>query len=59
MSPTIAEYCGTVLGNAIKLTMPPQNPGDENFSEHANALEMACAGASIAEVMEPILLPLR
>jgi hypothetical protein len=59
MSPTIAEYCGTVLGNAIKLTMPPQNPGDENFAEHANALEMACAGAGIAEVMEPILLPLR
>lgn len=59
LSPAIGEYCGSVLGNAINLTMPPRNLGDQNFTEHANALKMLCAGAGIAEVMEPILLPLR
>ncbi len=59
MSPTIGEYCGTVLGNAIDFTMPPGNPGDQNVAEHANALKMLCAGTGIAEVMDSILLPLR
>ena len=69
MSNIMGEYCGAVLGNAIKLTMPPGNPGDPNFAEHEKALESLCksppapggggTAAGIAEIMESILLPLR
>jgi hypothetical protein len=67
MSNIMLEYCGAVLGNAIKLTMPPGNPGDTNFAEHEKALETLCKSppapvpteAGIAEIMESILLPLR
>jgi hypothetical protein len=67
MSSLMGEYCGSVLGNAIKLTMPPGNPGDPNSAGHAKALESLCkspptpggTAAGIAEIMQLLLMPLR
>ena len=42
LSTQLPGYCGSVLQNAINRTMPPNNPGDPEFSEHANALLDAC-----------------
>lgn len=62
MSSLIGEYCGTVLDNAIKLTMPPKNPADPDFAEHENALKALCNSPpvpGISEIMQLLLMPLR
>jgi hypothetical protein len=67
MSSLMAEYCGTVLLNALNRTMPPGNPaygslGNDADKAHGTALETVCKtppAASIEEIMGSILLPLR